>query len=113
MFFGAGAGACALVFDVTDRQPEQFDDGVVVREVPPVLDDLSELVAEGLDRVRGVDDLADPGGKARNGVKRSQALTGANGPQAMGTVMKTAGPIVAGRAEGGRVAAAVRAALAG
>jgi uncharacterized protein YqeY len=31
----------------------------------------------------------------------------------MGTVMKTVGPIVAGRAEGGRVAAAVRAALAG
>jgi uncharacterized protein YqeY len=41
------------------------------------------------------------------------AETGANGPQAMGTVMKTVGPIVAGRAEGGRVAAAVRAALAG
>lgn len=38
--------------------------------------------------------------------------SGASGPQAMGTVMKAVGPAVAGRAEGGRVAAAVRAALA-
>lgn len=38
--------------------------------------------------------------------------SGASGPQAMGTVMKAVGPKVAGRAEGGRVAAAVRAALA-
>ncbi len=37
--------------------------------------------------------------------------TGASGPQAMGQVMKAVGPKVAGRAEGGRVAAAVRAAL--
>ena len=41
------------------------------------------------------------------------AETGASGPSAMGTVMKAVGPQVAGRAEGGRVAAAVRAALAG
>ena len=41
------------------------------------------------------------------------AETGASGPRAMGTVMKAVGPRVAGRAEGGRVAAAVRAALAG
>ncbi len=40
------------------------------------------------------------------------ADTGASGPQAMGQVMKAAGPRVAGRAAGGRVAAAVRAALA-
>lgn len=46
-------------------------------------------------------------------VAQAIAETDANGPQAMGTVMKTVGPIVAGRAEGGRVAAAVRAALAG
>jgi len=46
-------------------------------------------------------------------VAQAIAETGAHGPQAMGTVMKTVGPIVAGRAEGGRVAAAVRAALAG
>jgi len=38
--------------------------------------------------------------------------SGASGPQAMGTVMKAVGPKVAGKAEGGRVAAAVRAALA-
>ncbi|CAN5134208.1 GatB/YqeY domain-containing protein [soil metagenome] len=37
--------------------------------------------------------------------------SGASGPQAMGAVMKVVGPKVAGRAEGGRVAAAVRAAL--
>lgn len=41
------------------------------------------------------------------------AETGAAGPKAMGTVMKAVGPRVAGRAEGGRVANAVRAALAG
>jgi uncharacterized protein YqeY len=39
--------------------------------------------------------------------------SGAGGPQAMGAIMKVVGPKVAGRAEGGRVAAAVRAALAG
>lgn len=39
--------------------------------------------------------------------------TGASGPQAMGQVMKVVNPKVAGRAEGGRVAAAVKAALAG
>ena len=38
--------------------------------------------------------------------------TGASGPKAMGAVMKAVGPRVAGRAEGGRVAAAVRSALA-
>jgi uncharacterized protein YqeY len=39
--------------------------------------------------------------------------SGASGPQTMGQVMKAVGPRVAGRAEGGRVAAAVRAALSG
>ena len=39
------------------------------------------------------------------------AASGATGPSAMGAVMKVVGPEVAGRAEGGRVAAAVRAAL--
>ncbi|MCU1672813.1 MAG: glutamyl-tRNA amidotransferase [Frankiales bacterium] len=39
------------------------------------------------------------------------AQAGASGPQAMGAVMKLVNPKVAGRAEGGRVAAAVRAAL--
>jgi uncharacterized protein YqeY len=46
-------------------------------------------------------------------VARAVASSGASGPQAMGAVMRAVGPLVAGRAEGGRVAAAVRAALAG
>jgi hypothetical protein len=39
--------------------------------------------------------------------------TGASGPRAIGQVMKAVTPRLAGRAEGGRVAAAVRRALAG
>jgi uncharacterized protein YqeY len=46
-------------------------------------------------------------------VAQAVSTSGASGPQAMGAVMKAVGPLVAGRAEGGRVAAAVRAALAG
>lgn len=46
-------------------------------------------------------------------VAQAVAEIGASGPQAMGQVMKAVQPRVAGRAEGGRVAAAVRAALAG
>jgi uncharacterized protein len=45
-------------------------------------------------------------------VAAAVAESGASGPQAMGQVMKLVTPQVAGRAEGGRVAAAVRAALA-
>ena len=45
-------------------------------------------------------------------VQAAVAQTGATGPQAMGQVMKVVTPQVAGRAEGSRVAAAVRAALA-
>lgn len=45
-------------------------------------------------------------------VAAAVAETGASGPQGMGAVMKSVGPRVAGRAEGGRVAAAVRTALA-
>jgi len=41
------------------------------------------------------------------------AQTGAAGPKAMGLVMKALTPKIAGRAEGGRVAAAVKAALVG
>ena len=44
-------------------------------------------------------------------VAEAVAASGASGPQAMGAVMKAVGPQVAGRADGGRVAAAVRAAL--
>lgn len=46
-------------------------------------------------------------------VAEAVAETGADSPRAMGTVMKVLTPRVAGRAEGGRVAAAVRAALGG
>jgi uncharacterized protein len=44
-------------------------------------------------------------------VDEAVAETGAAGPQAMGQVMKVLNPKVAGRAEGGRVAQAVRARL--
>ena len=43
-------------------------------------------------------------------VREAVAEAGADGPQAMGAVMKLVGPRVAGRADGGRVAAAVKAA---
>lgn len=46
-------------------------------------------------------------------VARAVAGTGATGMAAMGQVMKVVSPLVAGRAEGGRVAAEVRRALAG
>jgi uncharacterized protein YqeY len=46
-------------------------------------------------------------------VEEAVAESGASGPQAMGQVMKVLNPKVAGRAEGGRVAQAVRARLAG
>ena len=44
-------------------------------------------------------------------VLQAVSETGASGPQAMGQVMKAVGPLIAGRADGGRVAAVVRAAL--
>lgn len=46
-------------------------------------------------------------------VDEAVAESGASGPQAMGQVMKIVNPKVAGRAEGGRVAQAVRSRLAG
>jgi uncharacterized protein YqeY len=46
-------------------------------------------------------------------VQEAVTEAGASGPQAMGAVMKIVGPKVAGRADGGRVAGAVKAALAG
>jgi uncharacterized protein YqeY len=46
-------------------------------------------------------------------VRSAIAELGVSGPQAMGQVMKAVQPLVAGRAEGGRVAAEVRAQLAG
>lgn len=44
-------------------------------------------------------------------VAQAIAETGAEGPKGMGPVMKALNPKIAGRAEGGRVAAAVKAAL--
>ncbi|MFI0775365.1 GatB/YqeY domain-containing protein [Streptomyces sp. NPDC021212] len=44
---------------------------------------------------------------------REAASGGAEGPRAMGAVMKIVNPKIAGRAEGGRVAAAVKRQLAG
>ncbi|MGK5632664.1 GatB/YqeY domain-containing protein [Streptomyces sp. URMC 123] len=46
-------------------------------------------------------------------VEQAVAESGAEGPKAMGAVMKIVNPKVAGRAEGGRVAAAVKRRLAG
>ncbi len=46
-------------------------------------------------------------------VAQAVAATGATGMPQMGTVMKSVQPLVAGRADGGRVAAAVRRVLAG
>ncbi|MEV7118225.1 GatB/YqeY domain-containing protein [Kitasatospora griseola] len=46
-------------------------------------------------------------------VAAAVAESGASGPQGMGAVMKLVRPKIEGRAEGGRVAAAVKAALAG
>lgn len=46
-------------------------------------------------------------------VEEAIAKSGAEGPRAMGQVMKVLNPKVAGRAEGGRVAQAVRGKLAG
>jgi uncharacterized protein len=46
-------------------------------------------------------------------VTQAVAATGASGPQAMGAVMKVVNPLVAGRADGGRVAAEVKRQLAG
>jgi uncharacterized protein YqeY len=68
---------------------ELAEEAVIAAYLPAQLsdDELSALVAEAV------------------------AETGASGPQAMGQVMKAVGPTIAGRAEGGRVAAAVRAAL--
>ena len=36
----------AFVFDVADGQPEQFHGRLVIREMPPVLGDLAQLVVQ-------------------------------------------------------------------
>ena len=69
--FGSFPGA--FVLDVADGQPEQFDHGVVVGEVSAVLDDLSQLVVQRLDRVGRVDDPAQLG---REGQERDEPFPG-------------------------------------
>jgi uncharacterized protein YqeY len=49
----------------------------------------------------------------RDLVTQAVAQAGASGPQAMGAVMKAVNPLVAGRADGGRVAGEVKRQLAG
>ena len=44
----------SLVFDVTDREPEQLDHRGVVGEVATVLDDLAQLVVQRLDRTSAI-----------------------------------------------------------
>ncbi len=75
-----------------DRAERELAEGAVIETYLPAQlsdDELSALVAQAV------------------------AEAGASGPQAMGAVMKLVNRQVAGRAEGGRVAAVVKAALAG
>ncbi|MFI6601764.1 GatB/YqeY domain-containing protein [Nonomuraea sp. NPDC050536] len=74
----------------TEQAQAELDEQAVLEEYLPAQlsdDELGKLVDEAI------------------------AETGASGPQAMGQVMKAVNPKVAGRAEGGRVAAIVRARL--
>ncbi len=77
---------------------EVAEEAVLQAYLPTPLsdEDLQRLVAQALDEVVG------------GSPSSSQP---ALGPQDMGRIMKAVGPKVAGRADGGRVAAAVRAAL--
>ncbi|WP_052847921.1 GatB/YqeY domain-containing protein [Streptomyces avicenniae] len=88
----------AEAFTQGDR-PEQAEreraEGAVLADYLP-----AQLADEELDAL-----VADAVAQAREG--------GAEGPRAMGAVMKIVNPKVAGRADGGRVAAAVKRALAG
>lgn len=68
-----------------------------------------EVLAEYLPKQLGEEELA---ALVADAVAQAKA-DGAEGPRAMGAVMKLVNPKVAGRAEGGRVAAAVKQALAG
>jgi uncharacterized protein len=84
----------AAAFDAGNRpelaERERAEGGVIEHYLPEQLDDdaLRDLVSTAI------------------------ASAGAAGPQAMGAVMKIATPLVAGRAEGGRIAAEVRRQLA-
>ena len=75
----------------TDQAQAERDEGEVLEQYLPAQltdEELTALVADAI------------------------AATGAAGPRAMGQVMKTVNPKVAGRAEGGRVAAEVKRQLA-
>jgi uncharacterized protein len=75
----------------SERAEAERDEGAVLEEYLPAQlgdEELAALVADAI------------------------AATGAAGPRAMGQVMKAVNPKVAGRAEGGRVAAEVRRQLA-
>jgi uncharacterized protein YqeY len=65
-----------------------------------------EVLAEYLPQQLGDEEIAEI-------VRAAVAESGAEGPRAMGSVMKIVNPKVAGRAEGGRVAAEVKKQLAG
>ncbi|ONI78940.1 glutamyl-tRNA amidotransferase [Actinosynnema sp. ALI-1.44] len=71
----------------------------------------AEVIAEYLPAQLSDDELADLVGQAAAEV--SEQVGGELTPKQMGLVMKAANAKVAGRAEGGRVAAAVKAKLAG
>lgn len=73
---------------------EKAEGEVLAEYLPQQLsdDELNELVAQAVEEARAA---------------------GAEGPKAMGQVMKIVNPKVAGRAEGGRVAAAVKSRLLG
>lgn len=68
-----------------------------------------EVLAEYLPQQLGDEELAELVAQAVAEAKAG----GAEGPRAMGAVMKIVGPKVEGRADGGRVAAAVKQRLAG
>ncbi|MEO3823096.1 GatB/YqeY domain-containing protein [Actinomadura sp. B10D3] len=74
-----------------DQAQAERDEGAVLEEYLPAQLSDEELTALVADAIAG---------------------TGASGPRAMGQVMKAVNPKVAGRAEGGRVAAEVRRQLA-
>src|SRR4026209_1741558 len=48
-----------FLLGVAEGEPQQFEGGVVGREVATVLDDLAQLAVDGFDRVRRVDDPTD------------------------------------------------------
>ncbi|MET8558942.1 GatB/YqeY domain-containing protein [Streptomyces sp. NPDC004959] len=88
------ADAFAQAGRTEQAEREQAEGEVLAHYLPRQLDDaeLDRVVAEAVAEARA---------------------NGAEGPKAMGQVMKIVGPKVKGLAEGGRVAAAVKKALAG